>query len=305
MNYLSPNTAHKTLGYFTEPAGVQKVQFEKLLEKSDGITSFLWKTPLNRIEAWTYYTSCYLPSVCYPLTGSFLSQPQLDKIQRKAMSIIIPRCGYDRTTHRAIIYGPSIWEEHAFVISMSSKVYNKQCIFFNSGDLTLEWDASLNASLHGYSCQWRFSYPVPEYPSRPLPRMESLWIASMRQFLAITNTAIQLDDTCIPPLLREHDAYIMDMILNCNHDTRTEIRKLNYCCLHADIVLLSDCTSPCGTKFDMKKVDGQPTMSSSRNHHFSIWKWAWLLWCNLQGNMRKDCSTVTTKATSFCICMSR
>jgi hypothetical protein len=95
------------------------------------------------------------------------------------------------------------------------------------------------------------SYPVLEYPSRPLPHMELLWLASMRQFLALTNTAIQLDDPCLPPLQRKHDAYIMDMILQCNHYTPTEIKKLNYCRLYADITLLSDCTTPCGTKFDM------------------------------------------------------
>ena len=298
LQYLSPYTAHKTLGYYKEPAGIQKAQFDKLLEKSDGITSFLWKTPLNRIEAWTYYTSCYLPSICYPLTGSYMSQAQLDKIQRKAMSIIIPRCGYNRTTHRAIIYGPREMGGAGFRHLHVEQGVQQTLYFLRQWRLDSHVGRLLKCAIAWLQVSVGVSYPVLEYPSRPLPHIESLWIASMRQFLAHTDTAIQLDDPCLPPVQREHDIYIMDMILNCNHYTPNEIKKLNYCRLYANITLLSDCTTPCGTKFDMKKADGQPTLTSSRSHHLAIhqekpsakewkqWQRAWLLWCDLQGNLR-------------------
>ena len=106
LQHLSPYTAHKTLGHHKEPAGVQAVQYKSLKEKSDSITDFLRRTPLSRTEAWTYYTACYIPSICYPLTASFMSPKQLTDVQKKAMSIIIPQCGFNRHTHRAIIYGP-------------------------------------------------------------------------------------------------------------------------------------------------------------------------------------------------------
>ena len=298
LQYLSPYTAHKTLGYYKEPAGTQKVQFEKLLEKSDGITSFLWETPLTRIEAWTYYTSCYLPSVCYPLTGSFMSQAQLDKIQRKAMSIIIPRCGFNRTTHRAIIYGPREMGGAGFRHLHVEQGVRQTVYFLRQWRLNSCVGRLLKCSIAWLQLSVGVSYPVLEQPARPLPHMESLWLASMRQFLALTNTAIQLDDPCLPALQRENDAYIMDMILHCNHYTPNEIKKLNYCRLHANITLLSDCVTPCGTKFDTNKADGQPTLLSSRSHHLEIhqerpsakewklWRRAWLLWCDLQGNLR-------------------
>ena len=107
LEYLSPYAAHKTLGHYKEPAGLQQEQYKRLLEKSDTSTGFLWKTPLTRLKAWTYYTTCYIPSVTYPLTCSHLSGIQLNKVQQKAMSIIIPRCAFNRNTHRSIIYGPS------------------------------------------------------------------------------------------------------------------------------------------------------------------------------------------------------
>ena len=57
LEYLSPYTAHKTLGHYKEPAGRQNEQCEQLKKKSDSITEFLWKTPLTRAEAWTYYSA--------------------------------------------------------------------------------------------------------------------------------------------------------------------------------------------------------------------------------------------------------
>ena len=49
----------------------------------------------------------YVPSLSYPLANSHFTEPQSTKIHRKAMSIIVARCGFNRHTNRAIIYGPS------------------------------------------------------------------------------------------------------------------------------------------------------------------------------------------------------
>ena len=70
LEYLHPYTAHKTLGHYKVPSGIQVEQFKELKEKSDSITKFLWKMPLTRNEARTYYSACYLPSVTYSLTAS-------------------------------------------------------------------------------------------------------------------------------------------------------------------------------------------------------------------------------------------
>jgi hypothetical protein len=67
LTFLSPYTAHKTLGHYKEPAGNQLEQFRRLHKKSDEKTKFLLKCSLTPVEAWTYYYACYLPSIGYPL----------------------------------------------------------------------------------------------------------------------------------------------------------------------------------------------------------------------------------------------
>ena len=108
LESIPPHSPHTTLGHFKEPAGTQDAQFTSLLAKSDYITDFLWSTPLTRSEAWTYYTACYIPAICYPLTALHMSERQLTKIETKAMSIIVPRCGFNQNTHKSILYGPQL-----------------------------------------------------------------------------------------------------------------------------------------------------------------------------------------------------
>jgi hypothetical protein len=104
----NPLVLHRTQnpGSLQGPRGYSNGTICQLRRKSDHITSFLWKCPLTRIEAWTYYYACYLPSVCYPLLCSSLSKKQLDTVQRKAMAILTARCGFNCNTRKEILYGP-------------------------------------------------------------------------------------------------------------------------------------------------------------------------------------------------------
>jgi hypothetical protein len=104
--YLPPHTAHKTLGHYKEPAGTQVAQFRQLSQKSDDITRFLWSSPITRSETLLFYNACYLPSISYPLTCSYFSRHQLEKVQRRAMAIIVARSGYNRNTKKEVLYGP-------------------------------------------------------------------------------------------------------------------------------------------------------------------------------------------------------
>lgn len=126
LQVLPAYAAHKTLGHYKDPAGTQKEQYWQLQKKSDAVTAFLWETPLTRLEAWTLFFACYLPSVSYPLASSSLTQKQLDRVQKKAMSIIVPRCGFNRNTEKAILYGPLALKAPIFDPCM----YNRESLKF-------------------------------------------------------------------------------------------------------------------------------------------------------------------------------
>jgi hypothetical protein len=254
MEYLHPYAAHKTLGHYKEPAGIQVEQFAKLKEKSDRITEFLWKMPLQRNEAWTYYTACYLPSVCYPLTASYLTSKQLHRVQTRAMSIIIPRCGYNRHTHRSIIYGPQHIGGAGFRHLYTEQGLLKVAYFLRHLRTPSQIGTLLRCTLSWLQLSIGVSFPVLSQTAVPLPHMEVKWISSMRTFLAEQTMSIQLATDCVPAPQREHDSYIMDWILACNHYTPAEIRRLNYCRLYLNVVTVSDLATPDGLYVHQKAV---------------------------------------------------
>jgi hypothetical protein len=54
LEFLSPYSAHKTLGHYKELAGTQHTQFQQLRKKSDESLAFLWKCQLTPLETLTY-----------------------------------------------------------------------------------------------------------------------------------------------------------------------------------------------------------------------------------------------------------
>lgn len=261
LTFLSPYTAHKTLGHYKEPAGNQRAeQFRQLRKKSHTATESLWKCFLTPVEAWTYYYACYLPSIGYPLSCSSLTKAQLDRVQRTGMNIIIARCGYNRNTKREIIYGPMAYGGANF-----RHLYMHQGV----GQITLflrHWRQphTLPGKLLKCAVAWTqmtagTSYSIFQRVYEDLPHMESKWLISMRTFMAQINASIDLDQTGVPPTQRQNDAHIMDMILESDRFTSAEIRRLNYCRLFLQAVTISDLTDATGTRLDLSKLKKRTT----------------------------------------------
>ena len=270
LEYLSPYVAHKTLGHYKEPSGNQKEQSRQLQKKSDDVVAFLWKCHLTRSESWIFYYTCYVPSLSYPLTASHFTELQLTKIQRKAMSIIIARCGFNRHTHRAIIYGPSEYGGAGF-----KRLYDQQGIGQIKAVLR-HWRANTPTGfLLRNLVEWvNYSLGMPrcflEDVHTDFSHMESKWFGSLRQYLKSTDLWIALDSSGIPPLERVHDSYIMDSIIRSKQFTRTQIRRLNYCRLYLNAVMLSDLTTVAGDRLDPDKLRGYTSLFSTHNQWMRI-----------------------------------
>jgi hypothetical protein len=141
------------------------------------------------------------------------------------------------------------------------------------------------------------SYPILERAQDSLPHFEAKWISSLRNFLASISASIHLDDPCIPPLQREHDCYLMDMIVHSARFTPTEIRKLNYCQLYLQAITLADISKPNGCELDPCLLEGRPSLYSSRTRwhtvnqdrpsdtEWKLWKSANNLWRDPTGRL--------------------
>ena len=297
LELLSSYKAHKTLGCHKAPAGSQQEQFRQLKAKSDETTAFLWNCPLTRAEAWTYYFACYLPSVGYPLTCSSLTKAKCEDVQRKAFSIIVARCGFNRNTKRAILYGPlelgGANFRHLYVqqgVGQITEFMRHWRSYSTAGKL-------LRIALAWFQEQVGVSYSILSQVHPALPHLESHWITSLRQFLQDHKTSLHIDTPEIPKLQRKFDVHLMDMILTSNQFKASEIRRLNYCRLYLKASTLSDITHITGLRLDFSKLEGKPALYSSVTHgihihqerpsdkDWKLWRKANLIWSDANGKL--------------------
>ena len=57
----------------------------------------------------------YLASVIYSLAVTSYTEHQLEQIQQKAVNYILPKCGYNRHTRQALVYGPVMYGGGGFL----------------------------------------------------------------------------------------------------------------------------------------------------------------------------------------------
>ena len=269
LEYLPPDRAHKTFGHNEEPAGIQKMQFERYGKKRQ-CHKFFRITPLKRDEAWlTYNIPCYLPAVTYPLTCSHFTMENLSKIQAKAMSIITARCGYNRTTRKEIIYyGPRIFWGAGFHHLYHRQGSQQVLSLLRHWRLNSPIGLMLKCALSWAQFSIGVSCPILEVTNEPLPHMESKWIGSIRAFLSKLQGGLQLDNPGIPQPRCEYDPYILDIILASRTFTASEICRLNYCRLYLQATTLSDVTMSYGVSLDNSKLHGHPSLQSG----FTRWE---------------------------------
>ena len=243
-------------------------------------------------------------SVGYPLAASHFTKLVLEKIQRKFMSILIARCGFNRKTKREIIYGPTNLGGANF-----RSLYSIQGIGQVAAFLKYWRSPSQAGKLLRIAVAWT-QYSIGTSVSfltdttTPLPHMEVKWLQSLREYLRYVQGSIQLDNAYIPSLERAHDHHIMDAIIQSNQFTPQEIKQLNHCRLYLQAVTISDITTAKGDYLDQYMIQGNlshPSSSVTTWHHFTqqcpqqdswdLWRRANQLWSDNHGQLHQHLTT--------------
>ena len=290
---------HKTLGHYKEPSGSQAEQTRQLKKLCTEQVSFLWKSPLTRLEAWYFYKACFLPSVSYPLANSYFSKASLQTIQQTAMSIIVAKCGFNRHMKLEVLYGPIHLGGAAFYELYDQQGIGQINMFLRHWRLGQTIGRLLRVLLSWTNYSAGLSVSVLADVTTPLPHLEAKWLGSMRDYLNHTRAWIEVDDAGIVPLEREHDDYIMDLILQSEAFQPAQIRILNYCRLYLGAVTLSDLTTTTGIYLDNAKLKGHTSRMSIVTRwlkihqerpsevHWTLWQKANLLWSSRKGRLNQ------------------
>ena len=155
----------------------------------------------------TYYFAILLPSLSYSLPVSHFSSKSLDDVDKKIAAPFLNKLGYSRSTPRAVRYGPTKFGgvnmhqlkdiQGSGQILQLLKHLRVQSPFQKMWLIALHW-AQLQSGFHT---------PLLQDPKAPAPHLESLYISSLREFLASINGSIVTEHSYTIPMQRVHDRW--------------------------------------------------------------------------------------------------
>jgi hypothetical protein len=108
------------------------------------------------------------------------------------------------------------------------------------------------------------SWPILQNVTAPLPHLETKWMPSLQDFLSSIDSEIELDNSFLYPIQREHDFRIMDRVLDSGKFKPREVRLLNYCRLFLGVTTISDVATADGKDIDRTMFLGTPSLLASQ-----------------------------------------
>jgi hypothetical protein len=105
----------------------------------------------------------------------------------------------------------------------------------------------------------------------------------VRKFLGEIGGSIELQDTFVDPLQRENDQFLMDMAIRSRKFTPGQLKKINYCRMYLNVLLLSDVVKANGKELDEGLYAGtlRPNMTKHRVNQAKPSSKSWKQWRRL------------------------
>ena len=238
---------HKTLGHHKSPHTNSRHLLRDIQAKADHLAILIATSPITRQGAQLAYHTIFIPSVKYSLPQSFYPRSELEQAQAQSLTKIIAKCGYNRNTARAIIYGPTSFAGAGFLPWYLLQGEGQVTQFLKHWRTNSIVSKTLNIAVHW--AQWQSGHEafILDDTTTNLPYLESRWLRSLREFLGAINAHIRLDKSIIALPERQNDIYIMQFARECALFTAQELRIINYCRLHLHVTTVSELFSADGT----------------------------------------------------------
>jgi hypothetical protein len=105
VDQLDLDECFKTLGIHKIISGHQGKQITEMKTKSDACARSILLVNVTNFEAWTGLFTIWYGQMNYPLAATSVPRPACEKIQSKAISASLSKCGFNQKTNRAIVHG--------------------------------------------------------------------------------------------------------------------------------------------------------------------------------------------------------
>jgi hypothetical protein len=292
ITHLSADVSYKTLGTRQNPASDSTEALAAITAKSTNYAILTATAPINRRDAWTFYTSIYVPSVFYPLPTHTFTKAQCESIQSGATKKIIQKMGLPGNLSPKICFGPSdlggLSMKHAYTESGIGKLmlfirhWRSDSQAGRLSRVLLAWVQALAGT----------SFSVLRFPARPMPHLEeAIKISYIRWYLSRAAGYLILDQEYVTPLQRVGDFHLMDAVLASGRFSAAKTCLIQYCRLFLQVHTVSDLTDSTGTTlkdgvrsgtlFSSSSTRLIPTIQARPNSRaWRTWRSALSLWAN-------------------------
>ena len=106
MLHQPSNVEIKYLGCHKAPLS-NRLQLQAIAAKCDDFARIAKTSVLTRLEAHLMYQAIYRLSVGFPLPMCYFTFKELDRAQKKAHRAMVSKCGYNKNSSLAMLYGPT------------------------------------------------------------------------------------------------------------------------------------------------------------------------------------------------------
>jgi exonuclease III len=256
VNQLSNYQSHKTLGCYIEPAMTMRTQEKILRAKNEKFATVLRTNLFSKLEAWTLYTSVYLPSITFPFPNIILNESFATKMDQQFLPSLVSQCGFNQKMANAIRYAPRQHGGAGFrplyaewgcstILEMIKNLRTPQS---HQGKMTM---IALMWAQHYIGT----SFFILEDTTRDIPPCPNRYFMAMRTFLKRVDASIQMTAPMIGPRLRANDQYIMDVVMTTPW-SKQKIDSINACRRYVQATTLADITNDRGTEIREDVWDG-------------------------------------------------
>ena len=280
-----PNEACKDLGILLAPDGNMKDQLRECIDRSKRIKAIISLSPITRQEASVFYHSRCMGWARYFLPITTFSKKQCHLIQSKMYQALLPKLGYNRHMPLTVVFGPRKYGGIGIF-----NFYTEQLIeHLRLTVLEIRKDTTAGKLLRIEldSLQLISGLQTKVLTSKrdsrlalPATRLTYLWHAC-----SALDVQVEVFDQWVPRSKVEGDRSLMEMVLDSaairTTFTATQITTFNQCRMYARVIMLSDLTSPDGTRIDTSLLNGTtrrqsmltwPRVPSPRSQDWRIWK---------------------------------
>jgi hypothetical protein len=248
VTFLSTSTSHDTLGHTKAPDDNNRAQLAAILKKATRLSRDFSLAPIDESTAFQFYQSIFNKSVGYTLPQSTITSTQLQTLQQKVLPRIFSKCGYNRNTSRAILFGPALLGgagfEQLHLIAHSGRLQHF-IRFWRTP--TSDIGQTLRIAVAWEQMIAGTSWSIFSRHDLSIPYLESKWILQIREALIDLQGTLQLDNTYTTFPQRRRDEHLMDIAIQSMCFSDKELALLNYCRLYLRVTLVSDISNAQGT----------------------------------------------------------